>query len=437
MNFEETLKQGQGPTLLYSKELPARAELAQIICAFSNCVGGQLIVGIDPESNELLGMPRKKVFECIENFKKLVWDLVEPLPSIYPRIFVSNEKWFFSLLVFPGNLKPYYLKGLDKITGTYVRIGKVNEIASTLIISELERSSGLINYDTTPCYEAEVEDIDKDFIEKIYSDMGQKVLINYAFLENNKLIVRESGKIFPTISGILCFSNRINDYFPGAVIKINHYDDSNSLMESNEIKGLTLFNQIEALKEFFVEHNLIPEATGELIMNAIIHRDYTLKDLPIVVQFYEGKIIIESPGYIPVGLTINNLDKGICIPRNQNIYHLYKEFYGQDDGGTGIQKVNKYLSDNAYPPVVFSCKDHFILSTINLESVEEFITKEENKILSFLSSNDYITNVQCQKLLKIKGKQAQYVLTKLAKKGKLSYIGDKKGRKYLLKRNLD
>lgn len=53
-----------------------------------------------------------------------------------------------------------------------------------------------------------------------------------------------------------------------------------------------------------------PEAIRELIVNAITHRDYSIRS-PIYIKVIEDKIIVENPGGLPSGITIKDLKNHI------------------------------------------------------------------------------------------------------------------------------
>ena len=100
---------------------------------------------------------------------------------------------------------------------------------------------------------------------------------------------------------------------------------------------------------------------------------------------------------------------------------------------TGIQNANNLFKDDHLSSIIYKIVNNTLVATVYTETSDDYYTKEELKILNYLNENEYINNTQCQKILRVKGKQAQYILTKLVKKDKLVSIGEKKGRKYQLK----
>ncbi len=48
------------------------------------------------------------------------------------------------------------------------------------------------------------------------------------------------------------------------------------------------------------------DAVRELVVNAVVHKDYSLQQ-EIAVYVYEDKLMVYSPGLLPEGITLENL----------------------------------------------------------------------------------------------------------------------------------
>lgn len=439
MQISEIMNTYQEHTLELQKDLPSNDELAKMICAFSNCLGGDLILGVDPKTGEILGLETDYLFELQENLPKLVASLVEPIPSIVCKIKVVDDKKLFVVSVLSANLKPYYLKGKDKFNGTYIRLGNKNSIATPQMIAELDRLALNVSFDSTPAYDAEVDDLDNELIEAYLDKRTEmfskpKPLINYAFLDRSKFIKRELGKMYPTICAVLCFSEKANDYCPQAKIRCNIFEnnDKKKLVDFKVISG-PIIKQIDAVVDFYSDIDLPQDVLRELLLNAIVHRDYSYSVDLIEISLYDDRIEVSSPGALPIGLNIEDISKGVCIYRNSSIYKIFNDMGYSYSALTGIQNANNSLQNSHLENISYKIQDNALVATVYTETSNDYYTKEELKILDYVNDNEYINNTQCQKILRVKGKQAQYILTKLVKKDKLVSIGEKKGRKYQLK----
>lgn len=75
MTIEELLK-GEGKNIEFKRQLPEKSEkYIKTIIAFANTAGGKLIVGIDDESREVLGVEESSVFQIMDAIANAVSDM--------------------------------------------------------------------------------------------------------------------------------------------------------------------------------------------------------------------------------------------------------------------------------------------------------------------------------------------------------------------------
>ena len=80
------------------------------------------------------------------------------------------------------------------------------------------------------------------------------------------------------------------------------------------------------------------EVFEELIVNALVHRDYFV-NTSIKVILYSDRIEIVSPGKLPNSLTIDNILNGISIPRNPILQTFSQHVLPYKGLGTGIVRA--------------------------------------------------------------------------------------------------
>jgi ATP-dependent DNA helicase RecG len=73
------------------------------------------------------------------------------------------------------------------------------------------------------------------------------------------------------------------------------------------------------------EYEIPPEALREAIVNAIIHRDYSMTGSDIKVAVFDSRIEITSPGGLPKGITIDDILGGRSEIRNKIIVRIFRE----------------------------------------------------------------------------------------------------------------
>ncbi|MBC8486321.1 MAG: hypothetical protein H8D45_09815 [Bacteroidetes bacterium] len=94
-------------------------------------------------------------------------------------------------------------------------------------------------------------------------------------------------------------------------------------------------------------------ALREVILNAIVHRDY--KDPGnIQIRIFDDFIEIWSPGLLPKELDINNLIKNNrSIPRNKQILKLFYIIGEIENWGTGFARIEETCNKNGNPLPLF------------------------------------------------------------------------------------
>ena len=94
---------GEGKNIEFKREIPKRHEkLLKDVIAFSNSTGGKIFIGIEDETNEVIGIGEKNPFKLVDNISNMIVDSCTPI--IDPEI------------------TAYYIKSPGKEQSTYIRI---------------------------------------------------------------------------------------------------------------------------------------------------------------------------------------------------------------------------------------------------------------------------------------------------------------------------
>ena len=160
--------------------------------------------------------------------------------------------------------------------------------------------------------------------EPLLSAEGQsdpaKALMNLGLLAAD-----ETNSIRATVAGILLCANSPQQWLPHAMIMATMYrgkDRASGQLDAQEIKGPLSQQIIDAVK--FVVRNMRvaahktpareewPQyskvAVFEAIVNAVIHRDYSIYSSRIRLSMFKDRMEIDSPGRLPNGMTIDMMN---------------------------------------------------------------------------------------------------------------------------------
>jgi len=187
------------------------------------------------------------------------------------------------------------------------------------------------------------------FVEGLKSgDLNlETILNNYNIMEGSHL----------TLAGNLIFGMIPQKFSPSFYIDCIYIvgDDisSNHYLSEKRLKGTfkTLYEDsrrfiVSQLKHFQVEEDFnsngkleIDEIVlSELIINAMIHRDYHI-NAPIKMIMFDDRVEIINPGKLTNSLTVDKIKRGISIHRNPILNSIARYVLKYSGRGSGIKRV--------------------------------------------------------------------------------------------------
>ena len=95
----------------------------------------------------------------------------------------------------------------------------------------------------------------------------------------------------------------------------------------------------------------------ELIVNAFMHRDWSIFGQRIRLNVFADRMEVFSPGGLPNTLNLTRALSGISYYRNPIISQMLKDYKMADRVGRGLQKVVNYYQEHGLRPPVFDV-DH-------------------------------------------------------------------------------
>lgn len=82
------------------------------------------------------------------------------------------------------------------------------------------------------------------------------------------------------------------------------------------------------------------EALREAVINAVIHRDYFEKGVNVMIEIFDDRVEITSPGGLPKGLKVEDFGK-VSLLRNPNIANLMQRIEYIEKMGSGCKTVGR------------------------------------------------------------------------------------------------
>ena len=79
------------------------------------------------------------------------------------------------------------------------------------------------------------------------------------------------------------------------------------------------------------------EALRETLVNALIHRDYSIAGTDVMLSIFSNRLEIQSPGRLPNTVTVDGMRSGMRFARNQTLVNVMRDYGYVDARGMGIR----------------------------------------------------------------------------------------------------
>lgn len=475
MNLQDIIK-GESKNIEFKVELPKKSEkYMKSVIAFSNTSGGKIIIGVDNETREVVGVDVKEVFRMMDSIANAVSDSCEP--QIIPDIAFQTieDRCIVVVEIYPGANRPYFLKSVGKNGGTYIRVGGTSRPADDVKIKELEMEGVNLSWDELTCVGYEVtevavsklcKDIRQYMTDSILAEEDKKNIreVTKHNLLNWKVLNQSEGELLATNSFVLLTS----DYFRFAKIQCALFKgtDRDIFIDKREYDG-PLYEQIESAYQFVLRHiNLGAEIEGivrkdsyelpigairEMIVNAVCHRNY-MDNSCVQVAVYDDRVEVTSPGMLYGGLTLEEAMNGRSKIRNRAIAEVFSRMEIVESWGTGIRRIVNRAKEYGLPePEFLEIGDTFRVNLYRkadkkpikvdkrpikadkkpIKADKKPIKADREKlILEYVQKNGSISNREARELLGLAESTIKRMLREMVDEGKLIVEGSKRTRRY-------
>lgn len=445
--LQRLIKRGETQKVEFKQSASSAKDLAREIVAFANTTGGTLILGVDDKA-QLIGVKDyKEAEQTLTN--ALNHNCQPPIQASIHQITIEGKH--LAVVEIPeGKRKPYEANHIP-----YLRVGSSTRPATREEKQEMYASSLKEDYDMLAVKGAKLEDFSPEEIAR-YMERRKARLntpiepFSESVLKKLNAVAQINGRAKPTVSGLLLFGKE-PQRFPSTrlgYIRLARFKGTfvGTFIDQVDVYG-TLTNQIdEAVK--FVERNIrfgwttdqMPRekryeyplpVVKEGITNACAHRDY-YQDGTILVSIFDDRITIQSPGSLPPGVTVENLEQE-CKRRNDNICQRLFEMGYIEAWGMGIDMMNREMKAVGLPqPVYEDTGASFIVTLIGHgqrwmaekeTKLPEGLNERQRKAVRYIQEQGQITNSEYQTLNRTSKVTAYRDLRDLVEKKIVKRIG--------------
>jgi ATP-dependent DNA helicase RecG len=374
----DIINKGETPYIEFKEDKVKPNDLAGEIVSFANMEGGTIIIGVSDDGT-ITGVSIDDIEERIMNICRN-----NCIPSIIPiyQETILGEAKVVILTIPKGANKPYYTAD----NKYYIRVGTTKRIASREELMRIFQASGAVHFDISPVAGTTKKALNMDLIREYFlkynmfdlyeetEEMVERILMNADILREGM------GTKECTVGGLLIFGKRIDNILPQSGISFAHFngnDITEELIDKKQIVGnlpelveqtlVVLRNNIKtpsnisgAVRD---EKEIYPSIVlREALVNAVVHRNYSITGSKIRVLMFSDRIEFHSPGKLPNTVTTEKMKVGVSYARNPFLVKYMENLRYIDQLGRGIPMIMKNMKNlGAREPELKEIGEEFIL----------------------------------------------------------------------------
>jgi ATP-dependent DNA helicase RecG len=375
--------------------------LYDTLSSFSNQDGGgTLLFGLDESKNfQLVGVYdlqalQKKVTEQCNQMEP-------PVRAVFTFAEIDGKSVCSAEI--PGidlAERPCYYKGAGRVNGSYIRVGDADLPMTDYELYRYEAFRKHQHDDERPVERATFAMVNQEkldeFVQKMQAQRpGFRQMPREQALE--MLNITHNGKL--TMAAVMNFCLYPQGYFPqlgitavvvpgteiGAVSADHSRFLDNKRIEgtisdmvqeavnfcARNMKVRTIIDPDTGLRKDRTEYPL--EAIREAVLNAVIHRDYSIftEGTPIQINFFTDRLEIHSPGGLYGRMTVEQLGYARPDLRNPALAVMTEALSGAENRYSGIPTIRREMAAYHLPEPKFeNRRNEFVVTLYNAGAAE-------------------------------------------------------------------
>ena len=361
----------------------------EAICSFSNDMAGRgmpgyLIVGIGEKNPAFRLQVTDLLLQQFASYRSDGAIMPLPVMNVTQQAHPDGGGDIILVEVHPHLLPPVRYKGR-----TYIRIGPRKDTATEAeerVLIE-RRAAHFPTFDATPCPEGNLERLDLETFQRTYRP---RAIAEEVIAENHRDVAEQLAALrfynlsrgCPTNAGMLVFAFDPLDLFPGAKLQFVQYDGltlADEVVAAKTFTGnlITLLAELDSfLKGRFTQKPVTvselreravfdypQEAVREILMNALLHRDYQSTSPTRFYQFSD-RIEIQNPGGLYGEASPQNFPR-VNAYRNPIIGEAMHALGYVNRFGRGVARAEKAMHENGNARPEFVFEPHHFLAIIH------------------------------------------------------------------------
>ena len=342
---------------------PRSRDLADELAAFANAGGGVMLCGVT-DAGEVQGLTRVQLDGLERMLVEVSTDTIKPAIQIATYRLEIDGKALLAVEVESG----YALH--DSPGGSYRRVGSSKRAMTSderLRLSQRRAQSRFLWFDKQPVPDTGFHTLDESIWKPLLSAEGRAD--PETALEKLALLTEDDrGVTRATVAGVLLCSAAPHEWLPNACITATLYagsDRASGQLDAQTVVG-PLPRQVADAIVFAIRNMRVGaykdparmdlpqysvEALFEALVNAVAHRDYSMRGSRIRLSMFADRLEIDSPGGLPNNLTIDAMEARQST-RNEAIASVLGRVPVGDIPGSGQRRYFMERRGDGVPIIV-------------------------------------------------------------------------------------
>ena len=299
---------------------PTRSDWADAIAAFANAAGGVVLAGVS-DDGDIIGLSRAQIASLDSLLVEVSTDTIKPPVRIRTHHKELSNGKLVLLAEVPESDFVHESPG-----GSYIRVGASKRLMGgdeRLRLAQRRSQARFRWFDKQTVPETGFKTLAESLWRPLLSAEGaiepEAALKKLALLEDD-----EAGVPRATVAGVLLCTPNPEQWLPNACITATRYrggDRASGQIDAREITG-PLNEQVAGAVAFAVKNMQVAarkdpartdlpqyseKALFEALVNAVVHRDYSMSGGRIRLSMFDDRLEVLSPGSLPNNLSVESM----------------------------------------------------------------------------------------------------------------------------------
>ncbi|MBE7008869.1 MAG: AAA family ATPase [Ruminococcaceae bacterium] len=417
------------------------------VAAFANTDGGKVFIGVE-DDGRVCGVDN--VDGTLLRATNMIRDAIRPDVTMFAECAAAemDGKPVVVISVLRGTARPYYLTGKGiRPEGVYVQQGASSVPASESAILDMIKETCGDSYENA-------RSLNQQLSFKAASAYFRKKKVAFGDAQMHTLHLIGEDATYTNLALLLSDQCR-------HTIKMAVFEGSKKTVfkDRKELTGSLLeqldeaYSYIDRFNRTYAEfagldrverRDYPPEALREALLNAIVHRDYSVASSTLI-SIFDDRIEFVSIGGLVRGISFDDIMLGVSVLRNEHLANIFYRLRLIEAYGTGMLKIHECYVDAPEKPKIEVSDHAFKITLPNMNykhntalpqeqgAPKRTAYKEDRQqlVLRLFASQKSITRKDVQKLLGVSQATAILLLREMVASGQLAKVGSGKNLHYV------